>query len=101
MTNEKILMLLECYEKRIVESLPLSAPLPTRNQDAEHPSDRKRHLLWMLEEIPSLLQRDNREKAMRWFGFVQGGMWALGLRTIEDMKRDNMPSDATFDKARV
>ncbi len=29
------------------------------------------------------------EKAMRWLGFVQGVLWSTGVRTIDQMRKDN------------
>lgn len=59
------------------------------------------HLRWMCDEIGRLLIADKVEKAMRWLGFIQGAMWRSGLRTIEQLKQDNMPPDEKFDGARV
>jgi hypothetical protein len=32
------------------------------------------------------------DKFNRWLGFIQGSMWALGVREIEQMKADNRVS---------
>lgn len=34
------------------------------------------------------------EKAMRWLGFVQGTLWALGIENIEGFKLMNRPEGA-------
>jgi hypothetical protein len=48
------------------------------------------------------LVNENRiEKAMRWLGFVQGTLWAMGVRTIEEMKVENMPPETSYEKERV
>lgn len=49
-----------------------------------------KHIRFMLKEIP-LMAEDNREKAMRWLGFVQGALYVLGVMSIEDMKQANKP----------
>lgn len=49
---------------------------------------RFRHLRWMCAEACAYAETDT-EKAMRWLGFVQGAFWALGYRTIEQMRVDN------------
>ena len=51
-------------------------------------NERKKHLAWMLEEIINMPD-DKFEKANRWLGFVQGGMWSLGLRSVDEMRDDN------------
>jgi hypothetical protein len=50
--------------------------------------ERKQHLVWMLEEIINMPD-DKFEKANRWLGFVQGAMWSLGLRSVDEMRNDN------------
>jgi hypothetical protein len=41
-------------------------------------------------------QRDSRrEKVMRWLGFIQGGLWAHGIQTIEVSKNDNKPDETS------
>jgi hypothetical protein len=52
-----------------------------------------RHLVFMLEEIPKLLDEGRTEKAMRWLGFVQGAIWAYGLVSIDDLKSSNRPDE--------
>lgn len=48
------------------------------------------HLVFMCEEGASYAEH-RREKAMRWLGFVQGALWALGKAPIEDLKNMNRP----------
>ena len=52
------------------------------------------HLLWMCETVLELAELDRFDKAMRWLGFIQGSLWALGWRTIEDVRRDNRKQQA-------
>jgi hypothetical protein len=46
------------------------------------------HLLWMCGEIQAYLDTDQRERAMRWLGFVQGSLWLMDLRSIDEMRED-------------
>lgn len=62
---------------------------------------RRQHVAWMCWELEQLVSAGKTEKAMRWLGFIQGAMWALGIRTIEQLKYDNMPANETFDGSRV
>lgn len=47
------------------------------------------HLAWMIEEIMRFWLHGRREKAMRWLGFVQGGLWSLHLVSIEELREMN------------
>jgi len=59
---------------------------------------RLKHLLFMTEEIPRLLDAGRVEKAMRWLGFLQGACWAAGIETLHDAKLRNAPEGASYDK---
>lgn len=48
-----------------------------------------RHAVHMCDKIPEIVAEGNVEKAMRWLGFVQGVLWVIGIRSIDDMKDDN------------
>ena len=48
-----------------------------------------RHIKWMVEEIPKLLDVGKIEKANRWLGFVQGVFWVKKLLSIDELKNDN------------
>lgn len=50
------------------------------------------HLVFMCEE-GSTYAEERREKAMRWLGFVQGGLWAHDLAPIQDLKNMNRPDE--------
>ena len=53
--------------------------------------DKSRHLLWMCDQIEGMLaSASDREKGVRWIGFMQGTLWALGLRSIDEMRQDNV-----------
>ena len=43
------------------------------------------HVLYMLKQIPDL---GDPGKQNRWIGFVQGWMWSVGLRNIDEMRED-------------
>ncbi len=49
------------------------------------------HLLFCCEEGPRMVKDGRMEKAFRWLGFVQGGIWAAGLAPLETLKKMNMP----------
>jgi hypothetical protein len=100
MTPEKVKSVLDGYAKVLLE---LGAR-PSRNEDPEtaiDPDQAKHHLAWMCEETRNLIDEGRIEKAMRWLGFLQGALWALHLRTLEQMKNDNKPADVAYAKERV
>lgn len=61
---------------------------PIANKEALTELERAQHLLWMCDEAERFMEIGEREKAMRWVGFVQGTFWILGLRSIDAMRED-------------
>lgn len=58
----------------------LQHTFPLSRESAEHCS-------WMCDQI---ISKDfDRDKAMRWLCFVQGCLWILGLRSVDNMREDN------------
>jgi hypothetical protein len=53
------------------------------------------HVMWMCQEAMSW-PAERLEKKFRWLGFVQGVLWSLGLQTIEESKKSNMPEGTEF-----
>jgi hypothetical protein len=45
------------------------------------------HLKWMIGEMRSM---DDREKLMRWIGFIQGALWGLGFSSINNFRSMNL-----------
>lgn len=41
-------------------------------------------------EDPTTLE-SHREKIMRWYGFAQGALWALGIFTVDELKDHSRP----------
>lgn len=48
--------------------------------------DEAAHLKWMIIEMRTI---DDKEKLMRWIGFMQGALWSLGLVSIDDFREMN------------
>lgn len=57
------------------------------------PSSAERHALHMIDEM---LKMEDPVKLNRWFGFLQGVMWMLALRTIDEL-RDETRGDVHTD----
>jgi hypothetical protein len=49
------------------------------------------HLRWMIAEARTMLADGRREKVMRWLGFIQGTLWAMGVSSIDSLKDANRP----------
>lgn len=96
MTKQQVLDALGLYE------LMLSPFEPARHSgEKAGPHEMSQHLRWMIEQTRAFIEQDRVEKSMRWLGFIQGGLWALGYRSIEAMKRDNMPTGDEFNPNRI
>jgi hypothetical protein len=52
-----------------------------------------KHLLYMADEVPRIVDAGALDKAMRWLGFMQGVLWVLGASTLSELKRMNMPDE--------
>jgi len=54
-----------------------------------------RHVLWMLDEMElwiadqTTMDAKKWEKVQRWLGFAQGALWAFGIYTIDEMRKQN------------
>jgi len=45
------------------------------------------HLKWMIGEMREI---NDREKLMRWIGFIQGALWGLGFSSINNFRSMNL-----------
>ncbi len=92
MTPEKVKAVAEKYGQMLRERG--YAPAARFAAELDNPSKEValRHVLWLVDNIPMLVDQKRIEKAMRWLGFAQGFLWAFGVLTIEQAKLDNMPT---------
>ncbi len=51
--------------------------------------ERLEHAAWMCSEIQQALDLGERERAMRWFGFTQGVLWAHGIYAVNELREQN------------
>ncbi|OPZ31982.1 MAG: hypothetical protein BWY99_02856 [Synergistetes bacterium ADurb.BinA166] len=81
-----------------VDILSRQGRSPARHNKASSREERLDHAMWMCGEIPSMFPdtvtgteefHSKKEKVMRWLGFVQGTLFAEGVRTIHEMRSDN------------
>lgn len=107
MTNQKIAIAARSCAKALEES----GAEPKEMTDIEkcrpdvfddEPLVSRNHLLFMCEQIETWareLEENNlptpslREKAMRWLGFVQGSLWSLGYRSVDELKDMNRSTE--------
>lgn len=100
MTAEKIIEALALHGRQLEERFTLVGGgdvSPKRNPEATQGAEQIRHLKWMVGEASGFAREGRLDKAQRWLGFVQGALWMVGLSTIEESKRANMPDGAAYE----
>ncbi len=55
------------------------------------PTDVLGHLATMPDQMETMLDHQQTEKAMRWLGFMQGVLWARGVYTLNELRKHNAP----------
>lgn len=91
MTNEQMLSIVEEYVKQLERYDAWSEALSDTSVRPSFPGDGRpveNHLYWMCEQVPVFLQQGEVDKANRWLGFIQGSLWIMGYRTIDQMRND-------------
>lgn len=90
MTPAQLLETVRIYEKSFRERTGTSARFPS-DQLLGRATWAKfhKHILWMTEQVPKLIDEGKIEKSMRWLGFIQGALWARGLVSIGDLRAQN------------
>ena len=94
MTKDQIKKTLRIYD----DKLAVSGIEPIRDTNAGHL--REHHIRWMCQEMlewplfnegigDPAEEAENKEKANRWLGFIQGVLWAECIYTIDEMRDHN------------
>ena len=94
MTKEKILEVIDGYEKRL-ETLGTEAFEFPRNAP---PISFERglclsHIRTMFPKMRKFLEEGRVEKTFRWLGFIQGVLWSAGLYSIEELQNHSRPDN--------
>lgn len=103
MTSEKIKQVIQRYREyiysyeRVYYSENILSPVlhPTNELTEEYTESFGaelaliNHVLWMCDAIDKMLIENKIGKAMRWLGFIQGVLWVIGFKTIDQMREDN------------
>ncbi|HEY4479144.1 MAG: hypothetical protein A3H69_04015 [Candidatus Sungbacteria bacterium RIFCSPLOWO2_02_FULL_47_9] len=88
MTTGQYLFLVKAYRHLLESRL-----IPKSEAPHDHPCYSKRtammHCRAMLDEMENLILADEREKAMRWLGFVQAILWQNECFTLDELKGHN------------
>ena len=94
MTNERVIEALRFHDLQIEQCDPgvKAERCPTNMA----PIRQVAHVRWMCKEAEGFVREGRIEKAMRWLRFIQGALWVLGISTIEDSKRANMPEGEEY-----
>jgi hypothetical protein len=90
MTGEKVLEVINLYRNTLTG---LGIPEANAPHDLKNPSleQVKAHCHGMLDEMEVFVSQGRMEKVFRWLGFVQGGLFAAGIFSIEELKNHNRP----------
>lgn len=81
MTDSEIIEVTDKYRQLLIDRGAVRA--------RGHEVPNKNHLLWMCGQLDDFIRDGRRDKAMRWLGFIQGALWALGIRSVDEMRKDN------------
>lgn len=84
MTNMKVKLLASFYRMKLVEM----KVEPIRSDE-----DMLQRAHWCCLQMHEMIDKDEREKAMRWLGWIQGVLCALKVYTVDDC-RDHSRSDS-------
>lgn len=108
MTPDQIRKILDALDETINRGR--EKPFPVRKQDTSVPGISFSHLRWMIQRIHGLVERigyieylittgqvepiqpwrvqlqGEREKVMRWLGFIQGALVDRGAASIDEMR---------------
>jgi len=75
----------DAMQTLIVQYEELLGPLVQNDSRIEH-------TFHMLEQTRKFIPHEM-DKANRWLGFIQGVLWIVGLRDIDEMRADNRDDD--------
>ncbi len=96
MKSQTILKIIEHYREELEDWLGYKPKRFDEFDGAPSYDEQLEHVLWMIHEIPVLIEKQQQEsytrdynKINRWLGFIQGIMWANGFYNIAFLKKQN------------
>jgi len=80
----KLRILIQVYRGKLLGMgfNPIEGPCDTSNNPTRVDIE---HSMWMMDRIVEFIDEEDLERALNWFGFVQGCLWCCGILTINDM----------------
>lgn len=96
MTDEQMKVAIQKYRGLLYRVSPAQFPKSVK-ASSENMFAGLEHLVWMMEQTLEHYAAGKVEKAMRWWGFIQGVLWSCGLYTIEELANDNREPEGTSD----
>ena len=82
MTSDQIKKVCKKYDEKLIE-------LGIENKQDNETFGSLNHIKWMINEIPFFLEYGDKEKSMRWLGFIQGVLWSKEIYSIDQMREHN------------
>lgn len=89
MDEARILLLAEKY--RVMLRAKGVGPCTMNHDLAPTPEQALGHCLDMTGQLEQHVAGGLHEKSLVWLGFMQGVLWALGVRRLQHLKEDNRP----------
>lgn len=101
MTKEKLIELSDAYDqilgkqnitavcKKDEGNIPANRLMDPASSRLTWKADNLSHARWMCGEVKKLAEAGDIPKANRWFGFVQGILWTMGIFTVGEMRGHN------------
>jgi hypothetical protein len=92
MTNEQLKETFDRYRSHLDRIWPDIQPCQSHKRDQSVIADlwfyehRVSHYKFMCEHAKVLIDDKQREKAMRWLGFLQGALWREGRYSLDELK---------------
>lgn len=82
------------YERVLSERLVLIDSIGDVHDERVQQRDKVVHLHNMIPRLFDLIDTETRrEKAMRWYGFIQCGLWMLDIFTVDQIKAHSNPDE--------
>jgi hypothetical protein len=89
-TDEQLKYVVAAYQAKLHREGYGPVQIDFNRTTASFPRSRQlEHVAWMCTEIQKAVVAGERERAMRWFGFVQGVLWAHGVYAVNEMREQN------------
>ncbi len=90
MTDAQVKQVVAGYRDRLAREGYQPVQIDFNRTTASFPKSRQlEHAAWMCGEVERALAENDRERAMRWFGFLQGVLWVHGLYAVNELKEQN------------